>query len=194
MPHTATRIAPVDAPVLDVVGARWSTRIFDRATAIDEGALASALEAARWAPSASNTQPTRFIVARRGSDAHAVVAAALSRGNVGWAVDAGALVVVVAETATADGERRRWAEFDAGQASAYFSLQAHADGLMVHPMGGFDPAAIAAGFALPERLVPIAVLAVGALGDPDDADPAMLAREQGPRVRRPVAESVLVDD
>ena len=59
------------APILDVLAERWSTRIFDAETPIDEAALASALEAARWAPSANNTQPWRFVVARRGTAEHA---------------------------------------------------------------------------------------------------------------------------
>ena len=42
--------AVTSAPILDVLAERWSTRIFDAATPIDEAALASALEAARWAP------------------------------------------------------------------------------------------------------------------------------------------------
>lgn len=60
------RTATTDAPLLDVLSERWSTRIFDASAPIDEQALRSALEAARWSPSASNTQPWRFIVARRG--------------------------------------------------------------------------------------------------------------------------------
>ena len=67
------RTAVTDSPILDVLAERWSTRVFDTETPIDEAALASALEAARWAPSANNTQPWRFLVTRRGSDAYAAV-------------------------------------------------------------------------------------------------------------------------
>ena len=61
------RRAATDSPILDVLTDRWSTRIFDANAPIDETALASALEAARWAPTAANTQPWRVIVARRGT-------------------------------------------------------------------------------------------------------------------------------
>ncbi len=61
------RRAATDSPILDVLTDRWSTRIFDASAPIDEVALASALEAARWAPTAANTQPWRVIVARRGT-------------------------------------------------------------------------------------------------------------------------------
>ena len=45
---------------------RWSPRAFSDA-AIEENQLMSIFEAARWAPSAYNAQPWRFLYARRGS-------------------------------------------------------------------------------------------------------------------------------
>ncbi|MFM9597024.1 nitroreductase family protein, partial [Streptomyces scabiei] len=66
MTSVTTRTADTDAPILDVLAERWSTRVFAPTAPVDEAALASALEAARWAPSANNTQPWRFVVARRG--------------------------------------------------------------------------------------------------------------------------------
>ena len=86
-----------------------------------------------------------------------------------------------------------WAEYDAGQAAAYFTVQAHADGLMTHQMGGFDRAAIAAAFSLPETVRPLTVMAVGNLGDLDAADEAVREREAAPRTRRPLSETVLAD-
>lgn len=186
-------LSVLDAPVLDAIAERWSTRIFDAATPIDEAALASALEAARWAPSAANSQPWRFIVARRGTAAHQAVVSGLAGFNQAWAPAAGALVVVLAETAGDDGSPRPWAEYDAGQASAYFSLQAHDAGLHTHQMGGFDRAVIAREFALDETTVPLTVIAVGALGDPDTAPDDIRARETAPRLRRPLADSLIVD-
>ena len=60
------RTAETDAPVLDVLADRWSPGP-SRRTTDRRAQLASALEAARWAPSANNIQPWRFIVARRGT-------------------------------------------------------------------------------------------------------------------------------
>ncbi|MBN9154081.1 MAG: nitroreductase family protein [Microbacterium sp.] len=188
------RTAVTDAPILDVLAERWSTRILDAEAILDEAALASALEAARWAPSASNTQPTRFIVARRGTDAHAAVFGALMGFNQAWAGDASALVVVLAETETADGTAQPWALYDAGQAAAHFTVQAHADGLFTHQMGGFLPDAVRDAFEIDPRLRPLTVIAVGTLGDPERAPEALRERENLPRTRRPVAETVIVDD
>lgn len=186
--HTAV----TDAPILDVLAERWSTRVFDPATPIDEDALASALEAARWAPSANNTQPWRFVVARRGSAAHATIVASLVGFNQGWAADAAALVVF-ASAASLDGRPLPWAAYDTGQAAAHFTVQAHASGLHTHQMGGFDRAGIAEAFDFGDDIAAVTVMAVGALGDIAAAPEELRERELAPRTRRPVSESLLVD-
>ncbi|MFJ4036648.1 nitroreductase family protein [Microbacterium sp. NPDC090007] len=187
------RTARTDAPILDVLAERWSTRVFDPEAPIDEAALRSALEAARWAPSAMNHQPWRFIVARRGTEAHDRLVAALMGFNQAWAPAAGALVVVLAETATADGEARTWAQYDAGQAAAHFTVQAHAEGLATHQMGGFEADALRSAFDVEARFAPVAVIAVGVLGDVEAADEGLRQRELAPRERRTVAESLIAD-
>ncbi|EXJ52147.1 nitroreductase family protein [Microbacterium sp. MRS-1] len=193
MSTIAAHPADTDAPILDVLAERWSTRIFDPATPIDEDALASALEAARWAPSANNTQPWRFVVARRGSAAHAQIVDALMGFNQSWAADAAALVVF-ASAAALDGKPLPWAAYDTGQAAAHSTVQAHASRLHTHQMGGFDRDAIAAAFGFGDDLVAVTVMAVGALGDIDAAPEALRERELAPRVRRPIAESLIVND
>jgi nitroreductase len=190
---TVDRTADTQFPILDVLAERWSTRIFDSASVIDENALASALEAARWAPTAANTQAWRVIVARRGTDAHAKVFASLMGFNQAWAGDAAALVVFVAET-TRDGKPMVWAQYDTGQVAAHFTVQAHADGLSTHQMGGFDRAAISEGFGLSDDFTPIAVMAVGELGDIREASEELQSRENAPRTRRPIEESLVVDE
>ena len=58
--------------------------------------MTALLEAARWAPSSRNSQPWRFLVSRRGEDAHGALFAALRPGNQAWAGAASALVLVAA--------------------------------------------------------------------------------------------------
>ncbi|WP_295014515.1 nitroreductase family protein [uncultured Microbacterium sp.] len=186
------RTAVTEAPILDVLAERWSTRIFDAQATIDEAALSSALEAARWAPTAANTQPWRVIVARRGSEQHATIVASLAGFNAAWAGDAAALVVFVAET-TRDDQPMPWALYDTGQAAAHFTVQAHADGLSTHQMGGFDRDAISAAFGLGDAFTPISVMAVGELGDIRTASEELQQRENAPRTRRPIAESLIVN-
>ncbi|MCC4247701.1 MULTISPECIES: nitroreductase family protein [Microbacterium] len=193
MSHVLDRTAQTDVPILDVLAERWSTRVFDAESPIDEEALRAALEAARWSPSANNSQPWRFLLARRGTDAHARIVDSLVGFNQGWAPAAGALLVVLAESTDAEGNARPWATYDAGQAAAFFTIQAHARGLATHTMGGFSADALRTAFDIDARFTPVTVIAVGAFGDPDAADEAVRAREATPRARRPLAETLLLD-
>ncbi|MCT9819641.1 nitroreductase family protein [Microbacterium sp. W1N] len=192
MSTTLVQPATTDAPILDVLAERWSTRIFDATAPIDEAALASALEAARWAPSANNSQPWRFIVARRGSAAHASIVDSLVGFNQSWAADAAALVVFATVTSL-EGKPLAWAAYDTGQAAAHFTVQAHASGLHTHQMGGFDRAAIAEEFGFGDELAAVTVMAVGALGDIAAAPEALRTRELAPRTRRPIGDSLLAN-
>ena len=121
---------------------------------IDEEKLNAALEAARWSPSAANTQPWRFIVARRGTPAFDAIVANLLGFNAAWAGSAGALIVALAEVIDPEGNERRWANYDLGQAVAHLTIQAHHDGLHAHQMGGFDAQGLREAFDIDERFVP----------------------------------------
>ncbi|MCS5735479.1 nitroreductase family protein [Herbiconiux daphne] len=189
------RSAETSAPIHPVLADRWSPRSFDAAAPIDETALTAALEAARWSPSAANSQPARFIVARRGTEAFDKVAATLMGFNSVWATSAAVLVVGVVATTGADGKPLRWAEYDLGQAMAHLSVQAHHDGLHVHQMGGFDVAAIAQAFDLDDTLTPVTVAAIGTLASPDALpDEILRTRESAPRTRLPLAELLLANE
>lgn len=185
------RAAQTDAPVLDVLAERWSPRVFSASAPLDEEALRSALEAARWAPSAVNSQPWRMIVARRGGAAHAALEETLSGFNRAWAGTASALVVMVAESVGEDGTPLPWAIYDTGQAAAHFTIQAQADGLATHQLAGFDRDAVRSAFALEERFAPLTMIAVGRAGSLEGVSEELRARELAPRTRRPISASLL---
>jgi nitroreductase len=187
------RTATTEAPILDVLAERWSPRAFDESAIVDESALAAALEAARWAPSAYNVQPWRFVVARRGSAVHAQIHDALIGFNQTWAGNAAVFIVAIAETTKEDGTPISHALYDLGQAVAHLSVQAHHDGLHVHQMSGFDADALRAAFDLEERFAPTTVLALGQIGDAATLPAALQEREVAPRARRPLAETVLAN-
>ena len=186
-----TRTADTTTPILEVLAERWSPRAFDPTLPIDESALTAALEAARWSPSAANSQPWRFIVALRGTEEFRRIESTLVGFNSAWAGSAGALVVAVAEVADENGKTRRWADYDLGQAMAHFSVQAHADGLHVHQMGGFEADALRSSFGLTENLVPVSVSAVGTVGHPDLLPEQTREREVAPRSRKGLDELLI---
>jgi nitroreductase len=191
--NATDRRAKTDTPILDVLADRWSPRAFDSSIAIDESALSAALEAARWSPSASNSQPWRFIVARRGTPEFDSVAANLMGFNQAWAGSAAVLVVALAELTNADGKEQPWARYDVGQAVAHFSVQAHHDGLHVHQMGGFLADGLREAFGFDERFVAISVSVVGVLGSADALPDPLRERESAPRARLSLGDILVVN-
>jgi Nitroreductase len=189
-----SRTAETSTPIHEVLAERWSPRSYDAAAPLDEQKLIAALEAARWAPSAANSQPSRFIVARRGSAAFDTIVANLMGFNSTWATSAGALVVGIAEMTDATGKPRPWAKYDLGQALAHFSVQAHHDGLHVHQMGGFVAGGLREAFSIDERFEPVSVTAVGTLAPSEALPEPLRQREIAPRERLTLAELVLVNE
>ena len=185
------KTASTAVQVHPLLAERWSPRGFDRAHELGDAAVTALLEAARWAPSAGNSQPWRFLVTRRGEQAHAQLFAALAPGNQSWAGAASALVLVAARTASDDGSPQPWALYDTGQAVHALVTQAEADGLAVHQMGGFDTDAVRAEFGLDDSLTPVVVLAIGRRDSTADLPAPLAAREGAPRTRRPVADLLL---
>ncbi|WP_241156326.1 nitroreductase family protein [Leucobacter chromiireducens] len=188
------RTAQTSAPVLDTLAERWSPRAFDADHSFPEGALRGIFEAARWAPSANNSQPWRFILARRGTEHFAAIEETLAGFNRMWAGSAGALVVNVAEVANAEGAPQPWAEYDLGQAVAHLTVQAHAEGFHVHQMGGFDRDAIRAAFGLEARFEPVSVMVIGAIGDAEQLPEPLRERELAPRTRIELEELFIARD
>ncbi|MFD1720558.1 nitroreductase family protein [Amnibacterium endophyticum] len=188
------RRAETTAPIEELLAMRWSPRAFDPTAEVTDEQLTSLLEAARWAASAQNSQPARFIAGRRGTTTFDRIERHLMGFNRAWAPNASALVLAVVSTEDAEGRTLRWAEYDTGQAMANLAVQAHALGLHVHPMGGIEVAALQAEFDLPQQLVPITATAVGTIGDPVTLPERYRERETAPRTRRPLDELVLARD
>src|SRR6476619_5971848 len=186
-----SKTASTAVSVHPLLAERWSPRGFDRAHEIGDEALTALLEAARWAPSAGNSQPWRFLVTRRGEQAHDRLFAALAPGNQAWAGAASALILVAARTAGDDGRPQPWALYDTGQAVAALVTQAQADGLSVHQMGGFDTGGVRAEFGLGEDLTPVVVVAVGRHDSEAGLPEPLAAREAAPRTRHPVGDLLL---
>jgi nitroreductase len=178
---TATDIHPL-------LAGRRSPRAFDPEHELGDDALTALLEAARWAPSSSNSQPWRFLVGRRGDEVFTAIEGTLAAGNLLWAPQVSALLLVAVERTDAEGRPLRHAAWDAGQAIALLTVQAEADGLAVRQMGGFSPGAARAAMAIPARFEPMTVVAVGRPLALDVVPQELREREVAPRVRKPLDE------
>lgn len=180
------------APLHPLIADRWSPRSLDPATVVTDEQLRSLLEAARWAPSYGNTQPARYLVGRRGDDTFRRILDLLTARNRSWAHPAAVLLLAVAVTRNDKGDMPL-PEYGVGLASQNLVLQAVAEGLVAHQMGGFDQERARTEFDLPETARPLVVIAVGGLGDPAALDEHTRARELAPRTRLPLAELAFGD-
>lgn len=185
--------AATTAPVHPLLAQRWSPRGFDPVHRIGDRELTSLLEAARWAPSANNSQPWRFLVTHRGDADFVRLVDLLAAGNQSWAPAASALILVVAQTSDAAGRPLPWALYDTGQAVAALTVQAQAEGLSVHQLGGFDADGATRAFGLDQTQSPTVVVAVGRHDPLADLPGPLAHRERAPRVREPL-EALLLSD
>lgn len=171
---------------------RWSPSVFDDRHVLPDEQVVALLHAAQWAPSHGNIQPWRFVVAERGSTAHATLLPHLSRGNAGWVPRASVVFLVAVKVAAEpDEEKPTDAEvniYGAGQAAAHLTLQAHASGLWAHQFQGFDKSALAAALGVPAEWRLLAAVAVGVRGNPEDVPERDREREQRVRRRKPLSE------
>ncbi|OZV79624.1 hypothetical protein CA850_16220 [Micromonospora echinospora] len=81
------------AELSPLLAARWSPHAFDPSVGLTDGEAASLLEAARWAPSAGNRQPWRFLLGRRADEAYKRLFVHLAAENQRWAGQASALLL-----------------------------------------------------------------------------------------------------
>jgi nitroreductase len=175
------RTARTRVPIHPDIAARWSPRAFDPVAVLDDEQLTAVLEAARWSATWGGRQPVRFLVGRRGDPTFGALAGVLRRGN-SYARSASALILVCADEG--DDERTaRYAVLDAGAAIANLSVEAVSRGLVIHPMAGFHLDAAQEAFAIPEGVLPLAIVAIGVLGDYGRAEAAVVERDSRPRER-----------
>jgi nitroreductase len=175
-----------------IIAERWSPRSFDGTAEMSVPDLTALIEAARWAPSSNNSQPWRFVIARRGDHHFAQLVDTMAGFNKMWAPKAAALIFVLANTVNDDGSPRIAALYDAGLAASLLTVEAHHRGLAVHQIGGFDQEQAKSAFNIPANLTPIVILAVGKQAPAEELeDSTLLEREIADRVRKPLDELII---
>jgi nitroreductase len=184
--------APSDFPVHELIRERWSPRAFADKP-VPQDVLRSIFEAARWAPSSNNEQPWAYAVATKDDKENfEKMLSVLVEFNAQWARSAPVLALAVAKlTFGKNNVPNRNAQYDTGAASALLSMEATAQGLVVHQMAGFDPEKARQIFGIPAGWEAIAALAIGYPGDPASLSPPLKDREMAPRTRKPIAEFVM---
>lgn len=99
-------------------------------------------------------------------------------------------LTVAKTTFTSNNNPNRVALFDAGAAMMSLTIQATSMDLYVHQMGGFDVNLARQVVKMPDGFDPVAMFALGYLGDPETLNPDQKTRELAPRTRKPLSELV----
>jgi len=184
--------------VLEAIKNRRSIRKY-KSDPVDDKALQTVLEAARWAPSWHNTQCRRFVVVRdadiKNKLADTIMVVAPDRPNRAAEAIRNSPVAIVAcaelgKSGYSAGEPRApvtdkgesWYMFDTALAMQNLTLAAHSLGLGTVHTGAFDAKKAASILGVPEGFC---VVSMTPLGYPDEAPPA--------RPRKELSEIVFYD-
>ncbi len=180
-------INPVEHKVIEPVAKRWSPRAFS-SKPIQKETLKTLFEAARWAASAFNEQPWRFIIGtKENPEQYQKVLSCANEWNQKWASLAPVLVLTIAKTKyTHNDEPNKHAHYDLGAAVTALSLEATAHDIFVHQMAGIYPEKAQEVFAVPEGYEVASMLAIGYLGDLKDLPEEFHKGETRERVRKPL--------
>jgi len=175
--------------ILEIIKERWSPYAFTP-TPIEEFKLKAMFEAAGYAPSSRNEQPWIFVYTTQQEEKiFCDYIGFLNESNRIWAKEAYALVISMARTRFSEsGKINRYAFHDTGMAVANLLLQALAMDVYVHQMGGFSVEAVKEYFRLDENIEPVAVMAIGYMGEGYSLPPELLKRDEKRRLRKSVNE------
>ncbi len=163
-----TERAP-DHPIEHIFTERWSPRAYE-GVSMPASDLLTILEAARWAPSAFNVQPWRFLYSHRDDVHWQDYLSLLDPFNATWAQNASALVFVLSDTVMPSDDTHpeklsRTHSFDAGAACAQLALQATSLGYQAHAMAGIHFDQSQAKLMVPQRYRIEIAIAIGKRAD-----------------------------
>ena len=151
-------------------------------------------EAARWAPSAFNEQPWRFIYAAKNFPSEFnLLLSFLVEGNRVWAKNAPLLGISLTRiNSQYNGKPNKFAFHDLGLAMGGLLAQATSMDIKVHQMGGFSVENAREGLLIPKEYEPVAMFAIGYYGNPDELPEDLRKRELAERKRKPISEVVSI--
>ncbi|HPR32542.1 MAG TPA: nitroreductase family protein [Prolixibacteraceae bacterium] len=174
---------------------RYSPRAYSREP-LSEEIIESLFEAARWAASARNAQPWRFIFATPDrKETWDKLVECLTPTNQEWARDAPFLMLaLVQKTDPERNSERKSALYDLGLAMGNFTLQAGHLGLHLRNMGGFSPEKARELFVIPELYEPVVMVAAGYRGDESKLPKHLAVPTPENRTRKPLDQLIFTGD
>ncbi|WP_265446473.1 nitroreductase family protein [Flexivirga meconopsidis] len=173
--------------LMPVLRRRWSPREFDPDRVLSTDETDALLEAARWAPSAGNSQPWAFHPMLRTSARWEAVIPHLAGSCLPWATQASLLVVNLCQVYVegTDWQYSEFASYDLGQAVAHMTIQAHSMGLAGRQFRAFDKDALTAELDVPTHWEILTMTAFGAAAPDAVRDAAAASRADSVSWPRP---------
>lgn len=161
---------------------------------VPEDVLARLFEKIRWSPSCANNQPWKFIFVGD-NNRRAALGEALARGN-DWAKKAPVLVAVCArkeDDYTREDDPVAYYQFDCGLAVMSLLLAAVEEGLMAHPMAGYDADKTKEALAIPDDYHVMCLISLGYEGPIVSLDERTRKKDEAPRTRKEITEIISRD-
>jgi acyl-CoA thioesterase FadM/nitroreductase len=170
-----------------LIATRRSLRAFSNRP-VEPEKIERMLEAARRSPSSGNRQPWRFVVVFASDPVRSAVEDALEAGNA-WAKKAPVLIVSAGRAVPGTVvESRQYHLHDSGIALMSLLFRGVDQGLLVHPMAGWKEVPLRIALGLPDDVFPIALVAVGYSGRPEELDEATRKKDERPNTRKELGE------
>lgn len=174
-------------PVGELFLKRYSPRAMS-GEKVSKEELMTLFEAAKWAPSAYNSQPWRFLYALRETPEWDIFFNLMGDFNKLWTKNAGVLIVIVSKKNLDHNDQTSVTHsFDSGAAWENLALQGAASGLVVHGMSGFDYDKAKKNLEVPEDYSVEAMIAVGKPGNKEDL-PEDMRNMEIPNGRKKIKE------
>ena len=151
------------------------------------------LAAATLAPSCMNNQPWRFVVVAE-EPALGEVKKHLTPGNY-WAKKSPFIVLLVTkeDLDCKPESAHRYAFFATGMAAQNLQLQAVREGLVAHPIAGFNVEGVGKTAGIPEEYSLIALIILGYPGDPSELSDKHRESETSERIRKDAAAVIFAN-
>lgn len=176
-----------DHPINPLILNRWSPRAMT-GEELSENVILSLFEAARWAPSSYNSQPWRFLYAKRNTPHWDKFFDLLVEGNKQWCAHAALLGLIVSRKLFERNQKPSHTHsFDSGSAWENLALEGTSRDLVVHGMEGFDYQKARKILNVPDEFEVLAMFAVGKKA-PKESLPPDLQQREVPSSRKKVAE------
>jgi nitroreductase len=182
-------------PIEPAITKRWSARAFS-SKPIEQSELNRLFEAARWTASSMNEQPWIYLYALAADKENFQrYFDCLMMGNQLWCKYAKVLVLSLAKkNFEKTGTPNRHYMHDVGAANTQLLIQAAAQDIYGHMLGGFDMQKTIETFSIPDHLEPVCFIALGYLDHHEILEEPFKSRELAKRSRIPISEFVFNAD